>query len=77
MNTSTDLDFSEFIFDHENHTIYLTPWAKNALGTYVSPPYFVNNKGVAELDTVTVNALSFSDIGLYTLWIKINDGGIG
>ena len=62
MNQSTNINFTSKFFDYENHEIYLTVLRKDATGILIAPQYFVS-QSVAMGHVVTINAVSFDDIG--------------
>lgn len=62
LNQSTNINFTSKIFDYENHEIYLTVLRKDAIGNFIAPQYFVY-QSVTEGHVVTINAVSFDDIG--------------
>ena len=52
----------------------MTAWQKDASGNLIAPQYFVSQTGsLGQL--LTINALSFDDIGEHKIWLKIEDGG--
>jgi hypothetical protein len=52
----------------------MTVWQKDASGNLIAPQYFVSQTGsLGQL--LTINALSFDDIGEHKIWLKIEDGG--
>ena len=62
LNQSTNINFTSKIFDYENHEIYLTVKQKDATGNFIAPQYFVS-QSVPMGHVVTINAVSFDDIG--------------
>jgi hypothetical protein len=74
LNHSTDINFTSKIFDFEDHQIYMTIWQKDASGNLIAPQNFVS-QSVHMGHVVTINALSFDDIGEHKLYMKIEDGG--
>ena len=74
LNQSTNINYTSKIFDFEGHDIYMTTWRKDASGTLMPPQYFVS-QSVPLGHVVTINALSFADIGVHKIWLKIQDGG--
>jgi hypothetical protein len=74
LNQSTNINFTSKIFDYESHEIYLTVKQKDAAGNFIDPQYFVS-QSVTMGHVVTINAVSFDDIGEHKIWLKIEDGG--
>ena len=52
----------------------MTIWQKDAANNLIPPQYFVS-QSVPFGHVVTINALSFDDIGEHKIWLKIEDGG--
>lgn len=52
----------------------MTIWQKDASGNLIAPKSFVS-QSVHMGHVVTINALSFDDIGEHKLYLKIEDGG--
>ena len=52
----------------------MTTWKKDANGNLVAPQNFVS-QSVHMGHVVTINALSFADIGEHKICLKIEDGG--
>jgi hypothetical protein len=73
-NQSTNINYTSKIFDFENHDIYMTIWQKDANDNHIPPPYFVS-QSVPFGHVITINALSFDDVGEHKIWLKIEDGG--
>jgi len=62
LNQSTNINFTSKIFDYESHKIYLTIKQNDSTGIFIAPQYFVP-QSVTNGHVVTINAVSFDDIG--------------
>jgi hypothetical protein len=70
LNQSTNINYTSKIFDSESHDIYMSIWQKDAAGNLIPPQYFVS-QSVPFGHVFTINALSFDDIGVHKIWLKI------